>query len=88
MILNKTQSSSQRYRIQPGSMGCAGEPENHVTSNFVIVNGVDKGNGYQGYMSVEYFLDPITCPHITDEARNNCKKFLESNGYDLNTLLR
>ena len=56
IILNKTKSSSQRFTLLSGAMGNYGEPRNSPNHYYEIVNGVDRGRGYQGYMSITYAL--------------------------------
>ncbi len=84
MILNKTKSHIKRYRIIPGTTGSSDLPINHVNHSFQIVNGIDRGNGYQGMTAISYFLKEKNYPQ---EAKDNCKTFLEKNGYDSSTLL-
>lgn len=75
LILNKTRNTSERYSLIPGSMGCAGCPANHANYKYQVVNGIDRGNGYQGYTSISYFL---TQDHVPQEAKSKviaiCKK--------------
>lgn len=75
IILNKTQNHSERYTLINGSMGSHGTPANHANRRYEIANGVDRGNGYQGYTSVSYFL---TQEYVPQEAKNKvieiCKK--------------
>jgi hypothetical protein len=78
MILNKTTRASDRYRIIPGHMGNYGDPATSPNHSYQIAFGVDRGNGYQGYMSVTYFLE---CDHVPQEAKSRCKSFLRSLGY-------
>jgi hypothetical protein len=86
MILNTTKRHSDRYQIQPGKMGGAGDPNNHVNNCYHIVSGIDRGNGYQGYMAVTYFLsDDIRTP---DATKMRCRRFLRQKGFDLNTWLK
>ncbi len=66
LLLNSAKSSSDRYYLIDGSMGSYGEKPNHVNHKYQIANGVDRGNGYQGYMSVSYFL---TLDYIPQEAK-------------------
>lgn len=84
--LNTTRSSRDRYWLTNGSMGCYGEPKNHANHVFEVVNGVDKGNGYQGYMSVSYAMAPQS--YMPEEARINLRKELTRLGYYLDTLLK
>lgn len=81
MILNKTKSHRDRYRIVPGNMGNAGDPKDYPTHKYHIVNGINRGNGYQGCMSVAYFFSEDTHRYVPEEARKNCVKFLLAHGY-------
>lgn len=73
--LTKSISSRERYYLVNGSQGNAGDPKNHANHYYHIVNGIDRGNGYQGYISVSYFL---TLDYIPQSAKNKvismCKK--------------
>lgn len=73
--LTHSKSSRDRYYLIPGSMGSHGEPKNHVNRKYEIANGIDKGNGYQGYTAVSYFL---TLDYIPQSAKdiviNLCKE--------------
>lgn len=75
IILNKTRNTSERYSLILGSMGCAGCPANHANCKYQIVIGVDRGNGYQGYTSISYFIKQ---DYVPQEAKNKviaiCKK--------------
>lgn len=56
-------------------MGGNGEPENHVNNRYQVVNGIDKGRGYQGYMAVDYFLEQSHFPQdAKDKIIDICKK--------------
>jgi len=81
VILNKTKNSSERHTLISGSMGSAGEPATSPNHKFKVANGVDRGNGYQGYMAVSYFLNG-EC-YAPKEAVNKCKKILQNLGYKL-----
>ncbi len=83
MILNRTIYHRDRYRIVEDSMGCCGEPPNHASHFYGIVAGIDRGNGYQCYMAISYFL---TVKWVPEEAKRNCRKFLKARGFDLDTL--
>ena len=76
--LNITRSSYERYYVIDGSMGGCGEPKDSPNHKYTIANGVDRGNGYQGYMSVTYALFQDVIPH---EAIKNLKSFLILKGY-------
>ena len=72
--LTKSKSSRDRYYLVDGSMGGYGETANHANNHFEIVNGIDRGNGYQGYMSVSYFLEN---KYIPEEAKNKVRGILK-----------
>jgi len=76
MILNKTKSHRNRYRIVPGNMGNYKDPEHFPTHKYHIVNGI--GPNYQGSMSIACFF---TEERVPDEAKKNAVKFLLANGY-------
>lgn len=61
-ILNKTRSSWHRYTLIDEGMGGAGDPPHYPTHRYSVVNGVDRGNGYQGYSSIRYFLKEAYVP--------------------------
>lgn len=65
--LTHSKSSRDRYYLVSGSMGNAGTPSNHANNKLEIVNGIDRGNGYQGYMSVDHFLKQ---EYIPQSAKN------------------
>lgn len=81
MILNKTKNSSERYTLISGSMGNSGEAANHANNHFEIVNGIDRGNGYQGYISVSYFL---TLDYIEQDMKDKVKAFLKERNLKYN----
>jgi hypothetical protein len=72
ILLNSTTQVRDRYYLIDGNMGNAGEPENHVNHYYQIANGIDRGNGYQGYSSVSYFL---TLDYIPQAAKDRVRKF-------------
>ena|ERR1044072_2487196 len=74
--LTKSKSSTDRYYLvsADGSMGNIEEPDNHANHKYQIVKGVDKGNGYQGYMSVSYFLQQDRFPQ---SAKDKITAFLK-----------
>ena len=78
MILNKTKNHRDRYRIVTGGMGNYKHPKNCPTHKYHISYGIDRGNGYQGSMSVSYFFTESYAP---EEAKKNAVKFLLENGY-------
>ena len=78
IILNVTRKSSERYTLIDEPMGCCGEPITSATHRYSIANGVDRGAGYQGYQSVDYFLK---CEYISDNLKKHLKDVLISLGY-------
>lgn len=56
--LTKSRSSQERYYLLKDGrgMGGHGSPADHYLHHYVVVNGVNRGGGYQGYMSVDYAL--------------------------------
>lgn len=56
-------------------MGSHGEPSNHANHKFEIANGVDRGNGYQGYFSVSYFLNEME--YAPQEAKDKVRTILK-----------
>lgn len=80
-ILNKTRNSSERYTLISGSMGSYGEPSDSPNHKFEIASGINRGNGYQGYMAVSYFLSSDS--YAPEEAKQKCMKILRKIGYDL-----
>lgn len=75
IILNKTKIASERYTLMSGSMGNYGEPNNHANNHFEVCNGIDRGNGYQGYSSVSYFLKEMS--YAPQEAKDKLKAILK-----------
>lgn len=80
LILNKTTKSSDRLTLIEGAFGNAGDPQHYPTHKFVVVTGVNRGNGYQGYMSVTYALTECGA-WMPSEARLNLIRFLVANGF-------
>ena len=78
IILNRTRRPRERYTLIDEPMGGADETPNHVTNRFSVANGRDRGNGYQGYSSILYFLSK---PWIPKSAKENCIKELNKLGY-------
>ncbi len=83
IILNKTTRARDRYRIliEPNGKngsGSYGEPPDSPLLKYSIVEGSDRGNGWQGYMSIKYILET---DYIPAEAKRNLIKFLKSKGY-------
>lgn len=66
--LTSAQRSLDRYYlIKDGKgMGGHGEPPEHYLNQWVVANGVDRGDGFQGYYSVNYAL---TLDELPDEAK-------------------
>jgi hypothetical protein len=79
MILNKTRRPRDRYRIVEGGMGYYKDPKDSPNHKYRIVVGVNRGNGYQGEMSIEYFLNEEKPPFL---ARANAIQFLIEEGYE------
>jgi len=77
--LNKSRSSRDRYYLANGSMGSYGAPADSASHKCQIVNGIDKGYGFQGYMNVDYFLNE--CDYAPKEAKDNLRKELRKLGY-------
>lgn len=77
ITLTTGRSSRDRYYLmQDGrGMGGAGKPESHYSWSWVVVNGVDRGNGYQGYMSVDYVLS-AEVTWIPESAKRLIRKTL------------
>ena len=81
IILNKTTKSSERYCLINGSMGNSGEPETSPNHKFEVVNGIDKGNGYQGYMAVTYAISDES--YMPEDAKKKLKETLKNLGYNI-----
>ncbi len=66
--LARSRSSRERYYlIEDGrGMGSYGLPESHYSHRWVVANGCDRGNGYQGYYAVAYAL---TLDHLPESAK-------------------
>jgi len=80
MILNNTKSSRERFQVIPGSMGCHGDAVYSPQHKFQVVCGVDRGNGYQGYFSIQAVLDE--CKWMPNEVKQNLISFLKDEGYE------
>lgn len=81
ITLTTGQKSRDRYYlIKDGrGMGGAGKPEDHYLNQWVVVNGTDRGQGYDGYYSVDYALsDEVTW--IPDHAKDLIRKTLNLKG--------
>jgi len=87
-ILNNTRRSYDRYTLIDGHMGSSGCPAGHANHVFEIGCGIDRGNGYQGYCSIDYFMFSPDWPSGALEARENLKKILKELGYNLKTLVK
>lgn len=77
LLLNKTRNVRDRYYLIDGKMGSYGEPDNHANHKYQVANGVDRGNGYQGYMSVSYAL---TLDYFPEEAKAKILAILKKEG--------
>jgi hypothetical protein len=62
-------------------MGNYGEPANHANHKYHIVNGIDRGRGYQGHMSVSHFL---TLDYIPNSAKDKVIALLKSENLAFN----
>ena len=62
-LVSAKSSRDRYYLIKDGrGMGGAGKAEDHYLRQWVVVNGVDRGNGYQGYHSIDYALSVSWIP--------------------------
>lgn len=77
LILVKTRNPRDRYRLIDGSSGRHGTTKNHVNNYFQIVAGIDKGNGYQCYLSVSYFL---TLDYVPQQAKETVIQICKERG--------
>jgi len=59
-------------------MGCAGLPLDRPEHHYSIATGVNRGNGYQGYTAIGYFLKQ---DYVSQDAKDNLIKHLKSLGY-------
>jgi hypothetical protein len=78
MILNKTKKASERYTVYRSGQGNFLDPKYYPTHQYCVVTGVNRGNGYQGYMSLTYALKNEMMP---EEAIKNLIAFLIDKGY-------
>jgi len=78
VILNNTIKHSDRYSLINEGQGGYGDPLYYPTHKFCVVNGIDRGNGYQGYLSVTYALQHDSVPK---EVKARLKALLIRNGY-------
>lgn len=76
IILNKTRNSRDRFILVDGGMGDGGDPAYYPTHDFCVVNGIDRGNGYQGYMSITYALKE--CSYLPEEVKTKLINVLRS----------
>ena len=81
IILNKTTKHLDRYYLINGCMGCYGEPESSPNHKYEIANGVNRGYGYQGYMSVTYALSNES--YMPKEVKNTLISILKLKGYSI-----
>jgi len=74
--LTSSKSSRQRYYLIKDNQGMRGasKPPNHYLNLFSVVNGIDRGNGYQGYMSIDYALQ---CGYIPNHAKAKIRRILK-----------
>jgi urocanate hydratase len=54
-----------------GGMGGAGESKDHYLNRFSIAEGIDRGCGFQGYMSIDYALAQ---EYIPQQIKDKIKK--------------
>lgn len=75
--LTTSRSSRDRYYLikDNSGMGGGGAPVNHYSRLFVVVNGVDRGNGYQGYSSIDYMLSDKS--ELPEHAKRKIKRLLK-----------
>lgn len=76
--LNTTTKSSQRYYLLNQSQGSYNTPAYYPNHCYCVVSGSDRGNGYQGYYSIDYFL---TSDLFDVELKKNLIFHLENLGY-------
>lgn len=74
-ILNRTRCSSERLTLVKDGrgMGGAGQAEGHYSRQWYVAYGVDRGNGYQGGMNVDYALGK---DHVPAEAKAKIREIL------------
>lgn len=74
MYKEKINLGSRTFLINDGQgMGGAGMPDDHYLRNWIVAQGTNRGNGYQGYMSIDYAL---TADYISDSAKTKIRKKL------------
>ncbi len=81
MILNKTKNHRDRLHLISKGFGGSNDPLYSPHHNWSIASGVERGNGYQGYMQILYFLKK--CEWAPEEAKKNCIRALELKGYGI-----
>jgi len=62
-------------------MGGYGEPKNSPNHTLSIGCGVDRGNGYQGYMAITYAL--YECDYLPDAVKERIAEILRGKGYEV-----
>ena len=80
-ILNKTTKASNRYRLvyeKGHGTGGYGDGADSPQHDYTVVNGVDRGHGYQGYLSVSAALSASWVPA---EAKSRLRVILRHKGY-------
>lgn len=56
-------SRERRYLVKDGrGMGGSGRPADDYLHHWVITEGVDRGNGYQGYESIDSYMYQSSTP--------------------------
>ena len=80
--LNSSRSSRCRYYLVNDGRGMGGysNSPDHYSNHWVVTNGVDRGNGYQGYMSVNYAASDEGC--LPSEARARLLKLMTRFGWN------
>ena len=75
--LTSSKSSRDRYYLIKDNQGMGGAeaPINHYSRLFMVVNGVDRGNGYQGYSSIDYMLSDKS--ELPEHAKRKIKRILK-----------
>lgn len=75
-VLTTSRSSRERYVLIPDGkgMGGYGKSRCHYLNRWVVANGVDRGNGYQGYMSVDYAISEESS--LPEKAKSKIRKII------------
>lgn len=68
IALNKSRSSRDRYYLVNKSMGCYGLPEDAPDHKYSVINGIDRGNGFQGGLSIKCAL--TECKYFPEDAKH------------------